>query len=97
MTTNRDPELGEAMREKSNVFAQHNGEAGVNSTNQPSDDTIEDTDIVDWAGTTDPEHPLNWPDTKKWMNIAVLSSLSVVTSVHALIQAHPPARRSISC
>lgn len=38
--------------------------------------------IVDWDGQGDPEHPLNWSDGKKGLNIAILSLLSVVTSVN---------------
>ncbi|EXF76518.1 major facilitator superfamily transporter [Colletotrichum fioriniae PJ7] len=35
--------------------------------------------IIDWDGQDDPEHPLNWSDGKKGLNIAILSLLSVVT------------------
>ncbi|KAK7445520.1 hypothetical protein CaCOL14_002101 [Colletotrichum acutatum] len=35
--------------------------------------------IVDWDGQGDPEHPLNWSNGKKGLNIAILSLLSVVT------------------
>ncbi|KAK1541289.1 hypothetical protein CPAR01_07278 [Colletotrichum paranaense] len=35
--------------------------------------------IIDWDGQCDPEHPLNWSDGKKGLNIATLSLLSVVT------------------
>ncbi|KAF4806296.1 Efflux pump rdc3 [Colletotrichum siamense] len=38
-----------------------------------------DPTTVEWNGPNDPEHPLNWPDGKKWMNIAILSLLSIVT------------------
>ncbi|KAH0425545.1 major facilitator superfamily protein [Colletotrichum camelliae] len=41
--------------------------------------TDEDPNTVEWNGPDDPEHPLNWPDGKKWMNIAILSLLSIVT------------------
>lgn len=35
---------------------------------------------MDWDGPDDPEHPQNWPDARKWLNVAILSLLSVVTS-----------------
>ncbi|KAK1673929.1 major facilitator superfamily domain-containing protein [Colletotrichum godetiae] len=35
--------------------------------------------IFDWDGQNDPEHPLNWLDKKKGLNIVILSLLSVVT------------------
>ncbi|KAF4815382.1 Efflux pump radE [Colletotrichum tropicale] len=37
-----------------------------------------DPTTLEWDGPDDPEHPLNWPDGK-WMNIAILSLLSIVT------------------
>lgn len=46
--------------------------------NHPQDD--EDPNIMDWDGPNDPEHPQNWPDARKWLNVAILSLLSVVTS-----------------
>ncbi|KAI0592767.1 major facilitator superfamily domain-containing protein [Biscogniauxia sp. FL1348] len=36
-------------------------------------------DYVDWDGPDDPENPMNWPESRKWMNIVVLSLLTVVT------------------
>lgn len=48
--------------------------------------------IIDWDGQDDPEHPLNWSDGKKGLNIAILSLLSVVTSVIL----RPLASRNIS-
>ncbi|RYP53482.1 hypothetical protein DL768_001519 [Monosporascus sp. mg162] len=38
-----------------------------------------DPNVVDWDGPDDPENPMNWSDTKKWLNIAVLSILTLVT------------------
>jgi len=38
-----------------------------------------DPNIVDWDGPDDPENPMNWPMKKKWMNIAVLSILTIIT------------------
>ena len=44
-----------------------------------------ESDIVDWDGPDDPENPMNWSDSKKWLNIAVLSGLSLITYVRHLI------------
>ncbi len=38
-----------------------------------------DPNIVTWDGPNDPMNPMNWTDRKKWMNIAVLSIMTVVT------------------
>lgn len=32
-----------------------------------------------WDGPDDPENPMNWPDSKKWTNISILSILTLVT------------------
>ncbi|KAI8944955.1 polyamine transporter 3 [Xylaria longipes] len=36
-------------------------------------------DIVWWDGDDDPENPMNWPTTRKWGNVALLSFLSFLT------------------
>ncbi|ORY59721.1 polyamine transporter 3 [Pseudomassariella vexata] len=51
-------------------------EAGT-SNDDPASET--DPNIVDWEGPDDPENPKNWPDSRKWTNIAVLSTLTLVT------------------
>ncbi|KAL2680325.1 hypothetical protein Neosp_007922 [[Neocosmospora] mangrovei] len=38
-----------------------------------------DGDIVDWDGLDDPENPMRWPDSKKWLNIILISILTLVT------------------
>ncbi|RYP71337.1 hypothetical protein DL770_008144 [Monosporascus sp. CRB-9-2] len=38
-----------------------------------------DPNVVDWDGPDDQENPMNWSDKKKWLNIAVLSILTLVT------------------
>ena len=38
-------------------------------------------DIVDWDGPDDQENPLNWPAKRKWANIAILSTITLLTSV----------------
>ena len=41
--------------------------------------TETDPNVVDWDGPDDPENPMNWSDKKKWLNIATLSVLTLVT------------------
>ncbi|KAK3950294.1 major facilitator superfamily domain-containing protein [Pseudoneurospora amorphoporcata] len=44
-----------------------------------SEETEQDPNIVDWDGPEDPENPMNWPEKKKWLNVAVLSILTIIT------------------
>ncbi|KIW17886.1 hypothetical protein PV08_05081 [Exophiala spinifera] len=39
----------------------------------------QDPNIVDWDGPNDPEKALNWPNKKKWGNVAVISSVTFLT------------------
>lgn len=38
-----------------------------------------DPNIVDWDGPNDLENPMNWPDSKKWINISIVSIITIVT------------------
>jgi hypothetical protein len=40
-----------------------------------------DPNVVNWDGPDDPEKPLNWPASKKWINIALISSITFLTLV----------------
>lgn len=51
-------------------------EAGPNKE-EPTAET--DPNLVDWDGPDDPENPMNWSDKKKWLNVATLSILTLVT------------------
>ncbi|KAK4162828.1 major facilitator superfamily domain-containing protein [Cladorrhinum sp. PSN259] len=42
-------------------------------------DEQRDPNVVDWDGPNDPENPQNWPMSKKWGNVAVLSILTIIT------------------
>lgn len=44
-----------------------------------AEETEQDPNIVDWDGPHDPENPMNWPEKKKWLNVAVLSILTIIT------------------
>lgn len=49
------------------------------TSGRDDDEQKQDPNIVSWNGPDDPENPKNWPDNKKWANIAVLSIMTVVT------------------
>ncbi len=40
---------------------------------------ISESNIVDWNGDDDPANPMNWPNGKKWRNIAVVGGLALLT------------------
>ncbi|KAK8254788.1 major facilitator superfamily domain-containing protein [Phyllosticta capitalensis] len=42
-------------------------------------DIQQDPNLVNWDGEDDPANPLNWPETTKWRNIALLSFTTLVT------------------
>ncbi|KAK4225132.1 major facilitator superfamily domain-containing protein [Podospora fimiseda] len=42
-------------------------------------DDQRDPNVVDWDGPNDPENPQNWPMSKRWGNVAVLSILTIIT------------------
>lgn len=37
--------------------------------------------IVGWDGDDDPANPLNWPDSKKWFNMSIVSAITFITYV----------------
>ncbi|KAI1206469.1 MFS general substrate transporter [Annulohypoxylon truncatum] len=52
-------------------------EEGSNSRELAADE--KDPNIVDWDGPNDPENPMTWPDSKKWINISIISIITIVT------------------
>lgn len=38
-----------------------------------------DPNLVDWDGPDDPEKPLNWTKKKKWSNLALIATLTLLT------------------
>lgn len=55
------------------------------STSMPSDSEMErnsqseDPEIVGWDGPDDPENPLNWPESRKRINLILSSILTVIS------------------
>ncbi|KAF2725432.1 MFS general substrate transporter [Polychaeton citri CBS 116435] len=44
-----------------------------------NDEPPPDPNIVDWDGPGDLANPMNWPEWKKWGNIAILSAITFLT------------------
>ncbi|KAI0900128.1 MFS general substrate transporter [Annulohypoxylon nitens] len=49
------------------------------SDNRELSSNEKDPNIVDWDGPNDLENPMNWPDSKKWINISIVSIITIVT------------------
>ncbi|KXH60647.1 polyamine transporter 3 [Colletotrichum nymphaeae SA-01] len=39
----------------------------------------DDRNIVTWDGPDDPQNPMNWPDSRKWINLALMSLLTIIS------------------
>lgn len=46
---------------------------------EPAVQTIDDPNVVDWESPDDPARPLNWSAAKKWKNVLVVSTLTLLT------------------
>ncbi|CVL07245.1 related to multidrug resistant protein [Fusarium mangiferae] len=51
----------------------------IELSRKDNSNVAQDGDIVDWDGPDDPENPMGWPDSKKWLNIILISILTLVT------------------
>lgn len=43
---------------------------------KPSDDSLQTSDevgLIDWDGPNDQQNPLNWPNSRKWIAIGLVS------------------------
>lgn len=61
----------------SNLEHEQDVEAGLDVHETKPDEN--DPNVVDWDGPDDPENPMNWTDNKKWLNVGILSVMTVVT------------------
>lgn len=43
------------------------------------EEALEDQRIIDWNGPDDPNNPMNWPESRKWVNLTVMSILSIIS------------------
>ncbi|KAH3257065.1 hypothetical protein KXW57_008458 [Aspergillus fumigatus] len=55
------------------------GTATEGSLTDPACQADDDSEIVKWDGENDPELPLNWPASKKWRSVVMVSALTFVT------------------
>lgn len=49
------------------------------SLKDAGDNVSPDATIVDWDGPEDPKNPKNWPESEKWLNVVLISVLTLVT------------------
>ena len=47
-----------------------------------NNEVVADAHDVFWEGEKDPKNPMNWPASKRWSNIVVISLISIVTYVY---------------
>lgn len=54
---------------------------GADNDHATNDTSGNETDpsVVDWDGAEDPENPMNWPESKKWIAVGTVSVMSLVT------------------
>ncbi|PLN76151.1 major facilitator superfamily domain-containing protein [Aspergillus taichungensis] len=45
------------------------------------DSSLSETKIVDWDGDDDPTNPRNWPGSKRWAHVVVISILALITNM----------------
>jgi hypothetical protein len=43
------------------------------------DSSLPQTEIVDWDGEDDPTNPRNWPKSKRWAHVVIISILALIT------------------
>ncbi|RMZ78217.1 hypothetical protein DV738_g4024, partial [Chaetothyriales sp. CBS 135597] len=46
---------------------------------EESNSKEKDPDIVDWDGPDDPRRPVNWPKTRKWAVLSIVSAITFLT------------------
>ncbi len=57
-------------------------EQDVEARPEHGESTVEDEkdpNVVDWDGPNDQANPMNWSDNQKWLNIVILSVMTMVT------------------
>ncbi|KAI1193011.1 fluconazole resistance protein 1 [Nemania serpens] len=56
-------------------------ESGKSPIANDVESKLENPNVVDWDGPDDPANPHNWPGSKRWSHIAVVSLLALVTNM----------------
>ena len=80
------PPNGNGSPRSSNLEEKIDLEAGHASEDSKKKDpgttsTEVDPNIVDWDGPDDPKNPVNWSESLKWANVAVIASITFLTQV----------------
>ena len=52
---------------------------GEKSSEEEDEEEQPDPNAVFWDGPDDPQNPMNWTNRRKWLQIVLLSTLTVVT------------------
>ncbi|KAL2756983.1 hypothetical protein ACRALDRAFT_1049216 [Sodiomyces alcalophilus JCM 7366] len=66
----------QSVLEEGSASATTNVDSGAASTNSKIE---RDPNVVDWDGPDDPENPLNWPESRKWLGLSLISAMTLVT------------------
>ncbi|KAF9872388.1 polyamine transporter 3 [Colletotrichum karsti] len=79
----------QSVTEKDVVSTTANGNTSVSSDTERLSEAVdrtpnveenhEEPDVVDWDGPDDPENPMNWPESRKWVNLALMSILTIIS------------------
>jgi hypothetical protein len=80
-TSNASPTNSEDVNKEENIpnAAEVTERGEVNNK-----DTDTNASAIGWDGDDDPENPMNWPESKKWGMVVVLSVITFLTSVALL-------------
>ncbi|KAK1839423.1 cycloheximide resistance protein, partial [Colletotrichum chrysophilum] len=62
-------------------------EKGPEPEKSAEEETPHDPNIVDFDGPNDPEHPLNWPTTRKTITIIIVSLTALLSPIGSTISA----------
>jgi hypothetical protein len=53
-------------------------EVPASESSPPKNEESTDNNIVWWDGEDDPANPLNWPTSKKWIHVGIISLITFV-------------------
>lgn len=76
--TDRPSTASSSSPSSKEASGQQDVEKGAADATAEEAEAPRDPNIVDWEGPDDPENPYNWPASKKWSNIAILSLLTLL-------------------
>lgn len=78
-TTSHQPQRDDENHElKATPLSSYNEDDIEQNAPRLSLEPVKDPNIVDWDGPLDPQNPLNWPLSKKVINITTISLITVI-------------------